>query len=53
MYSFNKCSRKKFKIIATCDGTGDFIRAVKWLYHQLGKKTYFLIRTVYFATPSV
>ena len=36
MYSLNKCSRKKFKIVATFDGADDFIRAAKWLYHQLG-----------------
>ena len=35
MYSLNKCSRKKFKIVATFDGADDFIRAAKWLYHQL------------------
>ena len=43
---------KSLKSFATCKGAGDFIRAAKWLYHQLGKKTYFF-KTVYFATPSV
>ena len=52
MFSLNKCSRKKFKIVATFDGADDFIRAAKWFYHQLGLKKPTFIRTVYFAAPN-
>ena len=43
MYSLNKCSRKKFKIVATFDGADDFIRAAKWLYHSLVKKNLLIL----------
>ena len=39
---FINVAGKSLKSFATVEGAGDFIRAVKWLYHQLGKKPTFL-----------
>ena len=50
---FINAAGKSLKSFATVEGAGDFIRAVKWLYHQLGLKKPTFIGTVYFATPSV